>query len=246
MSSFERSILELEVYGFTIVDDVLSADEVASLKKALIRLNEEVGEERPAPGACRHVSNLPTLDPIFFPVIDHAKVMPILEHFLDKSLILGSLNSRILRPGDDDQGFHSDIPREMLNMASPVMMNTVWLLDDFSPENGGTRVVPGTHKSGLPGPPAGFEVKYYHQPTAKAGSVLIFNGQCWHAGGANRSTQNRHGLFSHYRKRMLMFQYDPHTNFPAAWFDQLTPRQKQLMRMGKGLGAPHAADVQVF
>ena len=246
MSSFERSILELEVYGFTIVDDVLSADEVASLKKALIRLNEEVGEERPAPGSCRHVSNLPTLDPIFFPVIDHAKVMPILEHFLDKSLILGSLNSRILRPGDDDQGFHSDIPREMLNMASPVMMNTVWLLDDFSPENGGTRVVPGTHKSGLGGPPAGFEVKYYHQPTAKAGSVLIFNGQCWHAGGANRSTQNRHGLFSHYRKRMLMFQYDPHTNFPAAWFDQLTPRQKQLMRMGKGLGAPHAADVQVF
>lgn len=46
MSPFEWSILELEVYGFTIVDDVLSADEVASMKMALIRLNEEVGEER--------------------------------------------------------------------------------------------------------------------------------------------------------------------------------------------------------
>ncbi|MBM3264397.1 MAG: phytanoyl-CoA dioxygenase family protein [candidate division Zixibacteria bacterium] len=242
----EKFVLELEVYGFTLVEEVLSAEEVADMKKVLIRLNEEVGEELLAPGACRHVSNLPTLDPIFFPIVDHPKILPILEHVLDKSLILGSLNSRIVRPGDDAQGFHSDIPREMLNMASPVMMNTVWLLDDFSPENGGTRVVPGTHKSGLAGPPAGFEVKYYYQPVAKAGSVLVFNGQCWHAGGANRSDHNRHGLFSHYRKRMLMFQYDPHTHFPADWFDQLTPRQKQLMRMGKGLGAPHAADVQVF
>ena len=26
--------------------------------------------------------------------------------------------------------------------------NTIWLLDDFTPENGPTRCVPGTHKSG--------------------------------------------------------------------------------------------------
>lgn len=246
MTEFENAVYELDVYGFTAVERVLTDDQIASMRETLMRLADEVGEERGGEGSCRHVSNLPTLDPIFFPVIDHPRILPILERFLEKSLILGSLNSRIVRPGDGDQGFHSDIPAEMLNMASPVMMNTVWMLDDFSPENGGTRVVPGTHKSGLGHPPPGVDVKYYVQPSAPAGSVLVFNGQCWHAGGANRGNANRHALFAHYRKRMLMFQYDPHEGFPGEWYGLLTERQKEIMRMKHGVDAPRAADVQVF
>ena len=246
MTEFENALYELDVYGFTVVESVLSGDQIESMRRVLIRLNDEVGEERGGEGSCRHVSNLPTLDPIFFPIIDHPRILPILEHHLGPSLILGSLNSRIVRPGDGDQGFHSDIPGEMLNMASPVMMNTVWMLDDFSPENGGTRVVPGTHRSGRPHPSGEAEVKYFVQPAAQAGSVLVFNGQCWHAGGANGSDKNRHALFAHYRKRMLMFQYDPHERFPAEWFGLLTDRQKEILRMQHGVDAPRAADVQVF
>lgn len=246
MTEFEHAIYELDVYGFTVVECVLSAEQIESMREVLARLADEVGEERGGEGSCRHVSNLPTLDPIFFPVIDHPRILPILEHYLEKSLILGSLNSRIVRPGDGDQGFHSDIPAEMLNMASPVMMNTVWMLDGFSPENGGTRVVPGTHKSGLGHPAQDVEVKYYVQPSAPAGSVLVFNGQCWHAGGANRGNANRHALFAHYRKRMLMFQYDPHDRFPVEWYGLLTERQKEILRMKHGVDTPRAADVQVF
>ena len=246
MNAFENAVYELDLYGFTVVESVLNTDQIESMRSVLIRLNDEVGEERGGEGSCSHVSNLPTLDPIFFPIIDHPRILPILEHYLEPSLILGSLNSRIVRPGDGDQGFHSDIPPEMLNMASPVMMNTVWMLDDFSQANGGTRVVPGTHRSGLGHPASGVDVKYFVQPSAPAGSVIVFNGQCWHAGGANRSNRNRHALFAHYRKRMLMFQYDPHEGFPGEWYDRLTDRQKEILRMKHGVDVPRAADVQVF
>ena len=246
MTEKEQAIYELDVYGFTIATEVLTPQEVDAFRDALIRLDNEVGDERTGPGSCRHVSNLPTLDPIFFPIIDNPRISPILEHYLEPTLILGSLNSRIVRPGDDDQGFHSDIPAEMLNMTSPVMMNTVWLLDDFSSANGGTRILPGSHKSGMGGPAKGSEVKYYVQPEAKAGSVLIFNGQCWHAGGANSSQANRHGLFAHYRKRMLLFQCDPHDQFPNEWHAQLTDRQKEILRMKHGVGVPRGSDAQVF
>ena len=60
------------------------------------------------------MSNLPTLDPVFFKTIDHPRILPLLENFLGSGLILGSLNSRIVRPGDGDKGFHSDIPGDML------------------------------------------------------------------------------------------------------------------------------------
>ena len=95
------------------------------------------------------------------------------------------------------------------------MMNTVWMLDDFSAENGGTRVVPGSHKSGLEAPPEGFCVRHVHQSHAPAGSVLVFNGQCWHGGGANRSQRLRHALFGHYRKELMRFPGRPARGVPA-------------------------------
>lgn len=56
------------------------------------------------------------------------------------------------------------------------MMNTVWLLDDFVPEIGATRVVPGSHKSGMSLPPEEYELIYVVTAPAPAGSVLVFNG----------------------------------------------------------------------
>ena len=242
MTSFEQAIQELEIFGFTVIEDVLAGAEAEAMRDSLKRAEQEIGTDHAHRGTARHVSNLPTWDPVFFQTLDHPKILPLLEHFLEPSLILGSLNSRIVCPGDGFQQLHSDIPKYMLNMDTPVMMNTVWLLDDFSPANGGTRVVPGSHKSGLQGPPEDFEVKHIVQPQAPAGSVIVFNGQCWHGGGANTSTANRHALFGHYRKHMLVFQVDPHDGFPEAWFDQLNDRQKQLLRMANGLQEPHAAD----
>ena len=92
-------------------------------------------------------------------------------------------------------------------------------------------------------PPDGFDVKHVFQPTAAAGSVIVFNGQTWHGGGANTSDRARHALFGHYHRHMLLFQLDPHDGFPPEWLDELTPRQRQLLRMERGAGALHAADV---
>ncbi|HBM53213.1 MAG TPA: hypothetical protein DDZ97_08965, partial [Deltaproteobacteria bacterium] len=53
---------------------------------------------------------------------------------------------------------------------------------------------------------------------------------------------NRHALFGHYRKSSLIFQVDPHDGFPAEWYDLLSQRQRELLRMENGIGVPHAAD----
>jgi len=225
-----------------LVQDALSSAEVTDLRAALIRCEQAVGDEQRFLGKASHVSNLPTLDPLFHPLVDHPKILPILEAILGETLILGSLNARIVRPTDPQQGLHSDIREDLLNMASPVMMNTVWMLDNFTAENGATHIVPGSHKSGLARPPEDMKVKHVIQAIAPAGSVLIFNGQCWHGGGLNSSNKNRHALFGHYRRNALVFQVDPHDGFPTEWYDQLSERQKELMRMSNGLGTPHAAD----
>lgn len=236
---------ELEVYGFTVLPEVLDPQTTALFRTRVADCDRQVGVEHGHRGTARHVANLPTLDQCFHQCIDHPKVLPLIEHFLEPSLILGSLNARIVRPGDGKQGLHGDIPQPMLNMASPVMMNTIWMLDDFNAVSGGTWVVPGSHKSGLAEPRPGFAVPHQLQTEASAGSVLVINGQCWHGGGANTGNANRHALFGHYRKHMLMFQWDPHDDFPAEWWQDLSPRQRQLMRMQGGVGEAHAADMHL-
>lgn len=242
MAALQQSFWEMDVYGFTLLEDVLSPAEVQALRASLDMWAEKVGDEQRFLGRAGHVSNLPTLDPLFHPLIDHAHTLPIIEYVLGKQIILGSLNARIVRPGDPVQGLHSDIRADLLTMGSPVMVNTVWLLDDFTPENGGTRIVPGSHKSGMAGPPDGMEVKHVFQLVAPAGSVLVFNGQCWHGGGTNQTDTNRHALFGHYRKNALIFQVDPHDGFNETWLPDLTSRQRELLRLENGLGARHAAD----
>ena len=61
---------------------------------------------------------------------------------MGRDVILGSLSSRIVRPGDVEQGLHGDIGQSMItaDRSRPVMMNTVWMLQDTGKFNGGTRV----------------------------------------------------------------------------------------------------------
>ena len=242
MTETENAIIEIDVYGFTILERVLTEEEAKEMREALIRSEQEVGTDHKHRGTARHVANLPVLDRSFHKTIDHQRVLPVLEHYLSENMILGSLNSRIVRPGDGYQDLHSDIPQYALNMDSPVMMNTVWMLDEFTSDIGATRCVPGSHKSGLALPPEGLDLKHVAEAIAPIGSVLVFNGQTWHGGGKNTGDRNRHALFGHYRNPMCVFQIDPHDGFPPEWFDGLTERQKQLMRMTKGLATKNSAE----
>jgi len=244
MDDFNQKLMELKVYGFTIIENVLTSNEAKELQQALISIEDKYGTESQHRGTASHVANLVTYDSKFFKCIDHPKVLPYLEAVMGKNLILGSLNSRIVRPGDGNQGLHSDVPIQLHRPTmAPMMMNTVWALTEYTSENGATRVVPGSHNICMGEPPEGFKVLHEIQAVCPVGSVIIFNGQLWHGGGENRSQSDRHALFGHYRAApWSRFQCDPHHHFPESFYEKLNDRQKNLLRMDNGVGVPHGAD----
>jgi len=76
-----------------------------------------------------------------------------------------------------------------------------------------------------------------------AGSVIVINGQTWHGGGENRTGTRRAAMFGHYRfGQWMRFQCDPHDQFPETWWARLTDRQKELLRMQRGVTGKHGAD----
>ncbi|MEM7340794.1 MAG: phytanoyl-CoA dioxygenase family protein [Actinomycetota bacterium] len=245
MNDVEQHLTELRVFGFTIVEDVLAPAQVDAMREFVVDAEERIGVEMLHRGTARHLANLVALDPMFFDVIDHERVLPLIEMLMGPDLILGSLNARVVRSGDGAQSLHSDVPLPLHHYgeAPPVMMNTVWPLHDFTPDNGGTRVVPGSHNSRLEEPPAGFEIPFEVQPEVAAGSVIVFNGQTWHGGGENRTPTKRAAMFGHYRfGEWMRFQCDPHHEFRPEWLQLLNLRQRQLLRMENGISSRHGAD----
>ena len=100
MPSLQQAYWEMDVYGFTLLEGVLSPAEVEALRASLAALAERIGDEQRFLGKAGHVSNLPALDLLFHPLVDHPRTLPVIEYVLGKQIILGSLNARIVRPGD--------------------------------------------------------------------------------------------------------------------------------------------------
>jgi ectoine hydroxylase-related dioxygenase (phytanoyl-CoA dioxygenase family) len=83
--------------------------------------------------------------------------------------------------------------------------NTVWLLDDFTSDNGTLRIVPGSHRwAKLPAAEL-TDAKAAHPDeilvTAAAGAVIVMNAHLWHGGTANRTAASRTAIHAFYCRR---------------------------------------------
>ena len=89
-------------------------------------------------------------------------------------------------------------PRSTTPINATAVVNAMWMISDYTQANGATRLVPGSHHSGLQ--PA---QSVPHQcPTVAAegaaGTVVLWDGRTWHAAGANDSNAPRYGVTSYY------------------------------------------------
>ena len=97
-------------------------------------------------------------------------------------------------PGSAAQPLHRDqwcfdffpFPPEL-----DVEISTIWALDDFTTENGATRIIPG---SLLDDRDACSHEHRVEQAVMPKGSVVIYTGRTIHGGGANRSKAVRRAL----------------------------------------------------
>jgi ectoine hydroxylase-related dioxygenase (phytanoyl-CoA dioxygenase family) len=98
-----------------------------------------------------------------------------------------------IAPGEQRQVPHRDT--NMYPFARPgpeCFVNTIWAMTEFSEQNGGTVVWPGSHRwpdGRLPN--AQDEVV---SAVMAPGSVLVYYGSVWHGGGANRTEHDRIGV----------------------------------------------------
>ncbi|MEO8126167.1 MAG: phytanoyl-CoA dioxygenase family protein [Bryobacteraceae bacterium] len=197
---------ELEDRGYVILENFMSPSLLEGLRARVEELFEIEGENaglefRQEPGA-RRLANLVDKGELFREMIVMPQILEHIEAVIGPDFKLSSLNGRSANPhSESDQPLHADmggIPDEQ----GYWVCNTVWLLDDFTPDNGATRVVPGTHKlKKLPQDvlPDIFAPHPDQQLIlGKAGTVVVMNAHAWHGGTANRTGVPRRALHGFY------------------------------------------------
>jgi ectoine hydroxylase-related dioxygenase (phytanoyl-CoA dioxygenase family) len=174
---------------------------------------EAAGSEfRQEPGA-RRLANLVDKDPLFAACIATPELLPYVGHVLGARFKLSSLNARSANPRNGlDQPLHADggaLPDE----AGFWVCNTVWVVDDFTLDNGALRVVPGSHRAGrLPAAALADPAAPHPEQivlTARAGDLMVMNAHLWHGGLANRTERPRmamHGYYCRWDKPQQQYQ----------------------------------------
>ncbi len=200
---------ELDEFGFIVLPEFIEPDWLAELQIATERQFElegdAAGSEFRQETGSRRLANLCNKGDTFRRVVVEPRLLELVELVLGAEYKLSSLNARSANPYNGvSQPLHADMGA-VADENGFWVCNSVWMLDDFTPDNGALRVVPGSHRWNSlpqdvlddPATPHPDEVLV----TGKAGTVVVMNAHCWHGGTANRTERPRTALHAFYCRR---------------------------------------------
>lgn len=216
---------ELRDQGFTVFRNIISPSLLAAIRQSIdSHIADRIAEK------CDqhyHGVNLVGWHPAFCAVASDPLLLATIEGLIGADCILSSCNLGARVPGCAAQGFHRDTGiwgNSMPFMSFPVGIQTAWCIDDFTPDNGSTLLIPGSHRD-----PAPVGERRGVQMTAPAGSIVAFDCQAFHAGGANTTTAIRRAALTLYIRSWLKPQTDHKRSYPADWLSQTSPEMLRLL-----------------
>ena len=196
MRAIDSTVEEIEVKGFSVVPGFISEDRLKSAREDADLLLEST--PNPMPGVDESVYG--RMAKSYFPksrafddLLAHPTLLEIVRRVLvpdGKSFFrwgsggiqLSTTMIKDVQPREAHRHFHRDDDfYPIARPRPPLIVNSLLALDDFTFETGATRIVPGSHKWTAPVS----QDTDYEVVQMSAGSILLFDGSCWHNNGSN-------------------------------------------------------------
>ena len=227
---------QLDAEGVLRLPGVVDPDWLAGLRTRLDELIESEGGASGHEVALRQPGALVLGDlfnkgEVFERMLNTAPVLAAAQHVLGDFKV-SSLNCRVAPAGEGGQHLHSDC-----GVARPDgsfrVLNSMWLIDDFTTANGATRVVPGSHRWGRL-PADDMADPFAEHPdqqllTGNAGDVVVFNAHVWHGGTLNATATARRGMTLAFCRRDERQQTNQAERIRKRAYDRLSPGQRFLL-----------------
>ena len=132
---------------------------------------------------------------LFLDLVFNENLLATIRKLITGKFILNQQNGIINPPQKtyNQASWHRDLPYQHFLSTTPLAINALFCIDDFTLENGATFVLPASHKS------TSFPSKTYVernalQVVAKAGAFILLDCMMFHAGGFNSSGMKRRAV----------------------------------------------------
>ena len=251
MTDLERRLLDER--GFVVLESGMGAELLAGLRRRIAEIfaeeGDRAGHEFKTEEHAHRLANLVDKGDVFRRAIVLPAVLDAVRHVLGPEIKLSSLNARSADPNSDvGQPLHVDMGA-IPDAAGYWVCNTVWMLDDFTLENGPTRMISGSHKWGTRPQDVLADPMAPHPDetmlTGKAGSIAVMNAHLWHGGTANRTAAPRLAMHAFYcRRDKPQQQYQKKLLRPEVQAT-LTPELRDLLALDDPLNDDLSANVTV-
>jgi Phytanoyl-CoA dioxygenase (PhyH) len=205
---------QLDDRGYLVLPDFVPAAMLEKMRECVETLCTEEGDDAgseflPEPGT-RRLANLVDKGDVFARMIVMPGILECIEAVIGADYKLSSLNARSTNPHNPEaQPWHVDTGA-IADERGYSVCNTIWMLDDFTPDNGATRMIPRSHTwRRLPAPGNRDALPDEQLVTGRAGTVVVMNTHMWHAGTGNRTDRCRralHGFYTRADKPQQQFQ----------------------------------------
>jgi ectoine hydroxylase-related dioxygenase (phytanoyl-CoA dioxygenase family) len=164
----------------------------------------------------------------FARLIRHPLTLELLVRTVGETAILHLINGILAFPGQtsNQTSLHRDFAKPF-SSDKLLSINTLWILDAFTPETGATWVLPHTHQIAYT-PSDAYIQQHAIQLSAPAGSLLVFDSRLYHRGGTNTSGAPRRSLNLQYTRPFIKQQI----NLAELLHDRVDPDSALAQTLG--------------
>lgn len=180
--------------GHALLRQAIPADWLDDLHRAF-DAGVRPSERWPVPRGPDWRHSMLDLDPTVQAVCRLPAVLAAAGALIGERFFLAQVEGREPLPGGGHQGLHRDFSAERPGDT----VNALAFLDDYGPDNGATRLVPGSHRQAADAPPVDLaDESRCVQLGGRAGDILVFDADLVHAASLNRSGARRRSLLIGY------------------------------------------------
>lgn len=235
-NEIDQCLKELAVYGYCILEQFMNRSTVSLLKERVLSLHSGQDVYDGVPERDKNdgiVYNLQSKDKVFVDLLSgdvlHDVLMPKLNdpyyRFLPADVPNYYLHYYNARSSGNKLDLHIDSHFPFVGKRS-IVMQTAFLLDDHTEENGCTVVVPGSH---MTGDFTDRELSNVSPVNARAGDLVMWDSRLWHGAMENRSGTSRWSLIATWGMWWIKPAMDITRSLPDEIYQLLDDKQKQLL-----------------
>jgi ectoine hydroxylase-related dioxygenase (phytanoyl-CoA dioxygenase family) len=185
---------QLHREGYTLLRGAIPAEWLDDLRAAF-DTGVKPSDRWPVPRGADWRHSLLDLDPKVQAVCRLPEMLAVVGTLIGERFFLAQVEGREPLAGGGHQRLHRDSSAQRPGDT----VSALAFFDDYGPENGATRIVPGSHRPVQGEPPFDFNDESQSvQLSGSAGDILVFDADLVHAGSRNLTGARRRSILIGY------------------------------------------------